>query len=194
MTKARSLLTDKLPGLEEEMIEYVESLARDSSLSRDERVEIVQEYLSSSFEDSSVDMIALAHAYLDAYEKEQIEQREIRKISPSPTEALAACLDVLRAPAPKVAPTSDEVIDSGLKKELIKMYDNDATLFAHDSEDEDEIMGLGRNENKTRIIKEREEARLNAKKEEEERKAEKVAQKLKSQAETIKSRTVSRKK
>lgn len=192
-----TFLTQKLPSLEQECLEYVSSIADDQSLTSDEKLELLVEYLVPMADGACRGIETVVMDFLEMRNKEvSAEQQASVPSSKITADAVAACIDVLRAPSVKSTESVDDTTDKSWKRELVRMYDSEESFprGVADSEGEDEILGLGRNENKTRISKEREDARARAKQEQDELKAQKTAQKLKVQAETIKSRTVSRKK
>ena len=170
------------------MVEYIESLAMEESLDVQERHSLLVEYLTSLELSPTIDIAGIVREYLDTVANNN--SSEIPGAAPGKADAVAICLEVIRAP---VVSTETKTIGESddFKKTILRIYDVEDGC---DPEGDDEIMGLGRNENKLRVIKDREEARVRAKKEQEELAAQKVAQKLKSQGETIKSRTVARKK
>lgn len=182
------LLLEALPDLEPEITDYIVSLARDKTIEPRERHDLIKDYLGSLEIPSGVNLDNLVSAFLDTFNEPLSEIR--------PTlDPVSICLQVIKAPVVSSPQVADQE-DLELKKELLRRYDVEHnTPSVEIGEDEDDsIMGLGRNENKLRVLKDREDARLRAKLEQDEAKAQKIAQKLKSQAETIKSRTVARKK
>jgi hypothetical protein len=183
---ASAFLREQVPGLEPEMIEYVESLAMDDAVELDERHALLSEYLESLELSSPETLASTVSGYLELVaEKNRLGSSDSQSTK---ADAVSVCLEVLRAPKVCTEPNPVEE-DPELKKNILRIYDIDDGV----DEGDDEIMGLGRNENKLRVLRDREEARLRAKKEHEELAAQKVAQKLKAQGETIKARTVARK-
>lgn len=182
------LLLEALPDLEPEIIEYIVSLARDKTIEPRERHDLIIDYLGSLEIPSEVNLDNLVSAFLDTCNEPSSETRPI-------LDPVAICLEVIKAPVVSSPQVVDQE-DLGVKKELLRRYDVEQNIPPLDigQDEDDSIMGLGRNENKLRVVKDREEARLRAKLEQDEAKAQKTAQKLKSQAETIKSRTVARNK
>jgi hypothetical protein len=190
--KAVGFLTDQLGELDPEVVEYCVSIAQDSSMEDPEKSEFLVEYLYSINESADCPRIASEFVRLHRLDSTAVKA----DVSQITAEAVAACLDVIRAPEIK-SPREANTIDPEVRKKLLKLYDDDATIAKAESqeqEEEDEILGLGRNENRLRVAREREEERARAKQEHEEARAERVAQKLKSQGESLKSRTVSRRK
>ena len=179
-------LFDIIPGLDHEMAEYIQSLALDDSIDLTERLELLVEYLSSVEPPASSDLDNLATRILEPCDS----CKKIAIPVMDTADVVTKCLAVIRAPEVSHAPASLD-LDDDLKKSLLRIYDVED---AQATEGDIEIMGLGRNENKLRIVMDREEGRARAKQEQEEILAQRVAQKLKSQADTIKARTVSRKK
>jgi len=190
------VLLQAIPNLEPEILEYIISLAEDEGIDTNERQELILEYLRSVDVPDNVSLDQLVLSFLEEHARIQA-QKSIHKSAKS-IDQVAVCLEAIKAPTVATVETTNDQ-DKELKKELLRRYDVEVTaasaLTGNDGEDEEEsIMGLGRNENKLRVIKDKEEARLRAKQEQDELKAQKIAQKLKYQGETIKSRTVTRKK
>ena len=167
----------------------------DSTLDDAERIELMVDYMTSV--DESVNAPSIAKDFIRLYREELAGLQKPDDLSKITAKAVAACLDVLRAPEIRtVTSAANEAgIDTDLKKLLLKQYDDDAKLSKEflsqiGQEEEDEIMGLGRNENKTRIAREREEQREAMKRESAEAHEQKIAQKLKAQGDRIRDKTV----
>lgn len=194
--KSNIFLAQKLPCLEQESVEYVTSIADDHSLTSEEKLELLIEYLGPMAEDLISNLEEVVAGYLALRKNELAIKEATAPGSKITADALAACIDVLRAPSMRATESVADVADKSWKRELVRIYDSEQSFppDAAEGERQDEILGLGPNENKTRIMKERLDARVRAKQEQDELKAQRTAQKLKAQAETIKSRTVSRKK
>lgn len=189
-------LREHMGELEPEFLDYCTSIAKDSSMDESEKSELLSEYLLSV--NDAVDCASIASEFVRLCLTRAAKKSTISQIT---DDALAACLDVIRAPEVQSAETDvlDGAcrIDAETRKQLLKRYDDDATIaksISAEDDEQDEIMGLGRNENRLRIVREREELRVRAKQEQEDAQAERVAQKLKSQGESLKSRTVNRRK
>jgi hypothetical protein len=194
---SNTFLAQKLPCLEQESVEYVTSIADDHSLTSEEKLELLIEYLGPTADDLESNLEEVVAGYLALRNNELAIKKEATAPGSKITaDALAACIDVLRAPSMKATELVADGADKSWKRELVRIYDSEQSFppDAADGERQDEILGLGPNENKTRIMRERLDARVRAKQEQDEVKAQRTAQKLKAQAETIKSRTVSRKK
>lgn len=184
-----TFLRGHLPALDDDMLDYLKSIVDDSSLEEDERIELMADFLNSSF-DSNFDYRELSEKSIMEFrrEKSNNHSQDLKQIT---QKAVAACLEVMRAPEIRTS-TAGETggLDEITKKLLLKQYDDDTRLSRELVDDEDEILGLGRNENRMRITREREELRAAAKQEQLDAQAERVAQKLKSQGERIKDKTV----
>lgn len=199
-------LKNTIPVLDTDMADYAVSLAEDTSLEESERIDMLSDFIESIGYEVADDSKNIASKFFHLVTNE----RPTNSLGVS--DVVTACLDVIRAPPGSSETRSESSIDPEFKKELLKRYDADnEDLLAsrirnqkgsskkqsadvqQAENEEDEILGLGRNENKLRVTREREELRALAKKEQEEAHALKVSQKLKNQADTIKHRTVSRK-
>lgn len=167
-------------------MEYVCSISDDSSIEEAEKLELIFEYLSASFEVTG-DMQSIAAQFLRLRHEEDLRKEAQADLSQLTAKAVADCLAVIRTNSPS-PPQNDQGSErSSLTKDLLRRYDGDQPL-----EEEEEIHGLRPNENRLRIIRDREEARTRAKKEQEQAHAMRVDQKLKSQGERLKT-TVRRK-
>ena len=199
MLRMTSFLKSKVPGLDSDMLEYVCSMVTDDSLDDTERLSLMSEYLVS-VDDSSHDMQSVVSEFITLYKDELLKSKVKEDLSKITARAVAECLDVMRAPevTTRADESEGEKLDAELKKQLLKQYDGDhmkplkkgsKTPAEEESDDDEEIMGLGPNENKMRIIREREEMRAQAKREQEEAHAQKVAQKLKAQGDRIRDKS-----
>lgn len=189
---AEEYLKKAVPELDQEMLAYARSLAEDESLEHTERLELLSEFLGSVNEIRDVQNIS------DNFTTLLRERIKGESSQGDVAQVISACLDVIRAPSVSIE-ASIESIDPNHKRDLLRRYDGDDVVLSTSKakgdgdSDDGEIMGLGRNENKLRVSREREELRAKAKQVQEEAIALKVAQKLKSQGDTIKHRTLGRK-
>ena len=186
-----AFLRDIFPGIDDDTYEYLKSIVDDSSLEENERIDLMADFLESSVPTTTVSNFKEIAQRITEEVRLEHSNKEAKNLTQITQKAVAACLEVLRAPEMK-APKENEVggLDASTKKFLLKQYDDDSKFLAEPLDDEEEIMGLGRNENRMRIVREREEQRAAAKQEQLDAQAERVAQKLKSQGERIKDRTV----
>lgn len=200
MSQAKTFIITEFPQLDEDSTEYVLSLAGDHSLQQDEKVSIISEFISGAIDRACNESIV--SKLIEFADLDRIELSNHRHTRSLLTEkAVMDCISVIRAPVVDLhaTPPSPEIDDVDLlrKKELLKMYDPDSVAAPKKAnfapvEEEEEIYGLGANENKLRKIREREEQRMNAKQEQEEAKQLRVQEKLKKQGELIKGKTVVR--
>jgi hypothetical protein len=199
-------LKSNVPDLDEDNLQYIVSIADEESLSQDEKIDAIAEHLAA-ISDSEVDSLI---GTVREFSKLHTEEKELAKkpLAAITAQAVAACIDVIRTSAPTVQSDEEEPgIDDSVKKELLRRYDADipppgqpvqkkkgSATPTEDLEEDEEIYGLGANENKLRKIREREEMRARAKQEQEEARVAKVQQKLKLQGSQIKDKSVNRKK
>jgi hypothetical protein len=209
MSDSVKFLSSSFPEIDSDTIEYLITIAEDTSLDDGEKVEIITEHLEGASGETVCEFLRL-------HMKHMLESKQ--KLDAIKEQAVAACLSVMReqhehTSAPETFESKQEV---AFKKELLKRYDPDHVPITKQSvsvsagkskrsteapilvqPDDDEILaemyGLGANENKLRKAREREEMRERAKQEQEDARALKVQQKLKQQGSQIKS-TNSRKK
>lgn len=197
---AVAFLQSKVPSLDADMLDYVGSMVTDDSLDDTERLTLMSEYLVS-VTDSEDDMGSVAEQFIHMFKYELSRKKNKEDLSKITARAVAECLDVMRAPEVHASngDTESEKINADLKKFLLKQYDDDhiqpvkkgsKSVPQEESDNDEEIMGLGPNENKMRIIREREEQRAQAKREQDEAHAQKVAQKLKAQGDRIRDKSV----
>jgi hypothetical protein len=188
-------LRSRVSGIDDDMIEYALSLVDDATLEEAERIELLAEFLSGV--NGVSDMLEIACEF-SRIRKEEISNKAATAALQSTDAVVSACLGVIRAPKTRIE-TKTEPVDEDLKKEILRRYEGDISdmkpkgvkkIEKEASSDEEEIMGLGRNENKMRIKRERDEMRARAKQEQEEAHASKVAQKLKTQGDTIRNRSL----
>ncbi len=201
MTRAGDFLKSEFGGLDVDSNEYVISLAGDDSLQEDEKYALISEYIAGAIDVSNIEVAVqklIELALLDLREaKQNANSRELLT-----EKAVQECLSAIRAPILEVhdSPVLRETdgIDFLRKKELLKLYDPDSDLSGRPSrnakadDEEEEIYGLGANENKLRKLREREEQRAQAKQEQEDAKQKRVQEKLKKQGEELKGKTVVR--
>jgi hypothetical protein len=193
-----ALLHRYFPAFDSDILEYISSLADDESIEEDERYELILEYISSFDLSDTIDVSYIVKSYLHLHRTRKDEDHEARISACADLDPLAVCLKEIEAPKVKTIlelPTDEDK----LKRELLRRYDDEANYFMKPSDQDatdsqESIMGLGPNENKLRVQKEREDARIRARQEQDEARAQKVAMKLKSQGDSLKSRTVARKK
>ena len=191
-------LRDQVPGIDSDMVQYISSLVEDVSLDPSEREELMSEYLLSVCEIADVTSVCTEYMRLYRAEQSGVMPEALSRITAT---AVAACLDGMRvAPLSSAAPVvSDARLDDEVKMDLWRRYDDDHRMpkGKHGVEaplsGDEEIMGLGPNENRLRIVREREEQRARAKKEQEDAHAEKVASKLKAQGDKIRDKSAGKK-
>ena len=200
-----NLLKQRFPDLDPDTMEYITSIATDSSMSEAEKLEIINEHLSSlGFEDESLIASFIEEEVQKAREEEN--QRRLHQ-----AKNVSAYIEVIRSTnaAPEVVSGTVDADASEvklIKQHLLRQYDPDDVPkevtqpkgkkkngskeeSKNVSEDEEELIyGLGANENKLFKVRQREEMRAKAKAEQEEARALKVQQKLKQQGNEIKSK------
>ena len=198
-----NMLQEKFPGLDPDTLDYIISIARDTSMTASEKSEIINEHLGSlGFSDERLVTLFIEEEVRKAREEET--QRRLQQ-----AKNVGAYIEVIRSTAPQVTEPADhteETEDKLIKQHLLRQYDPDELPGVpaaaqqkgrkkngskeesqNNSEDEELIYGLGANENKLFKVKQREEMKAKAKAEQEEARALKVQQKLKQQGNEIKS-------
>lgn len=200
MSRAKEFICSKFPGLDEDSVEYVLSLATDESLTYDEKSSIIAEFIAGAIEVGNIEPSVQQLLELSLLDEQEAKEKASSRLLLT-ERAVKECLTAIRAPAVEIVSiTSADLDDTDLlrKKELLKMYDPDSvanhkgTRPSTAEEEDEEIYGLGANENKLRKLREREDQRAMAKQEQEEAKLQRVNEKLKKQGEQLKGKTVVR--
>lgn len=171
------MLRCQFPEMDESVLDYVSYIAKDASLNEEEKIASICEYLSACF-DVDQDLSELVRDFVR-------DQTPCPPVSASPA---TIALEILKT-GPAVTNFIQPASTLKWNYDVIGKYET----ISEDSNDE-EILGLGPNENRLRIIREREESRTKAKSEQAEAHNSKVMQKLKAYGDTMKDRTVRRKK
>jgi hypothetical protein len=198
MKNPNEYIQSEFPDLDIDAIEYIMSIAEDNSIDEPEKSDLICEYISSTL-DSSDDISNRVNSFLSiVVECGRTKSKRTIDLDSLTNTAFGQCLNVIKAPiVVNVQEPTTPVDEDELrrKKELLKMYDPEShhgkSIPVQDDE-EDEIYGLGANENRLRKIREREEERAQAKREQEEIKEKRIQEKLKRQGEGLKSKTVVR--
>lgn len=164
--------------LDESVREYVSCMADDDGSEQD-KIASIHEYLTAMFEDEDIPISAVSD-----YVRSRAQPSFAK---PCPT---AVALSALKQENTVIVQERNTQTDKAMVKDLLKRYDDGEATFADDCE----IHGLGPNENRLRIVREREESRANAKKEQEQANIARIEQKLKTQGEQIRDKTTRRKK
>lgn len=198
MKNPNEFIQSEFPDLDIDAIEYIMSIAEDNSIDELEKSDLICEYISSTL-DSSDDISNRVNSFLSiVVECGRTNSKRTIDLDSLTNTALGQCLNVIKAPiVVNVQEPTTPVDEDELrrKKELLKMYDPEShhgKSIPVQEDDEDEIYGLGANENRLRKIREREEERAQAKREQEEIKEKRIQEKLKRQGEGLKSKTVVR--
>ena len=200
------------PQLDPDTLEYVVSVATDTSMPVDEKIELIIPYVPEDADMNEEKAKSFVSKFIEHHMQRIQEEESQRRIEQAKN--VGAYIEVIRS-APVVAheESSNEAPEERLvKQQLLRQYDPDqappvkivgtsqgkgkkkAEESKNNSSDDELIFGLGANENKLFKIRQREEMRAKAKQEQEEARLLKVQQKLKQQGNEIKTTSTSKRK
>lgn len=169
---------DLFAELDESVMEYVLSISDDDSMEETEKTELIFEYLSLENDEISLQAVS---EFVKSRKKSTVP------IPLTPTRvALNSLVMIAQKDLPsKLAPQTET--EKALIRDVLRRYEEG-------DDSDNEIHGLGPNENRLRISRQREEERARLKKDAEEAHDLKVSQKLKMHGDSMKDRTSRRKK
>jgi hypothetical protein len=200
------------PQLDPDTLEYVVSVATDTSMPVDEKIELIIPYVPEDRDMNEEKAKSLVSKFIEQHMQRIREEESQRRIEQAKN--VGAYIEVIRS-APVVAheeSSNEDPEERLVKQQLLRQYDPDqappvkivgtsqgkgkkkAEESKNNSSDDELIFGLGANENKLFKIRQREEMRAKAKQEQEEARLLKVQQKLKQQGNEIKTTSTSKRK